>query len=181
MTKIPISPLNIYFCTMKASVNNQDFLIKEQGTKPFSFEVNGKAVELDAFLNRNGMLCFLYNNYSYQAELITYNENDKVAVIKLDNARYEVKLKDDTDLLLEQLGISNKSNKVQNIKAPMPGLVLSINVKEGDTVKKGDGLLVLEAMKMENLIKAQSEGTIKKIHIAKGTKVEKNQPMIEME
>lgn len=181
MTKIPISLLNIYFCIMKATVNNKEFLIKEHTSKPFSFEVNGKSVELDAYLNRNGMLCFLYNNHSYQAELISYNGNDKVAVIKLDNVRYEVKLKDDTDLLLEQLGISNKAQKAQSIKAPMPGLVLSINVKEGDTVKKGDGLLVLEAMKMENLIKALSEGTIKKIHIIKGAKVEKNQPMIEME
>jgi biotin carboxyl carrier protein len=181
MPKIQIASLNIYFCTVKATVNNTKFLIKEQITKPFSYEVNGKQVELDAYLNRNGMLCFLYNNHSYQAELISYNENDKVAVIKLNNARYEVKLKDDTDLLLEQLGISNKSHKVQNIKAPMPGLVLSVNVKEGDTVNKGDGLLILEAMKMENLIKAQSVGTIKKIHITKGAKVEKNQPMIEME
>lgn len=181
MPKIPIAYLNIYFCVMKATVNTNEFLIKERDSKPFSFDVNGKPVELDAYLNRNGMLCFLYNNRSYQAELISYNENDKVAVIKLNNARYEVKLKDDTDLLLEQLGISNKTQKVQSIKAPMPGLVLSVNVKEGDTVNKGDGLLILEAMKMENLIKAQSEGKVKKIHITKGAKVEKNQNMIEME
>lgn len=166
---------------MKASVNNKEFLIEERGNENFHFKVNGNPVELDAYMNRNGMLCFLYNNHSYQAELISYNESDKIAVIKLNNARYEVKLKDDTDLLLEKLGISAGSQKVQNIKAPMPGLVLAINVKEGDTVKKGDGLLVLEAMKMENLIKAQSDGKVKKIHIAKGTKVEKNQAMIEME
>jgi biotin carboxyl carrier protein len=175
---------------MKAIVNNKEFLIKEHQSKPFSFEVNarpdepfgrGKPVELDAYLNRNGMLCFLFNNHSYQAELISYNENDKIAVIKLNNNRYEVKLKNDTDLLLEQLGIGNKAQKVQSIKAPMPGLVLSINVKEGDSVSKGDGLLVLEAMKMENLIKAQSEGKVKKIFVSTGAKVEKNQPMIEME
>jgi biotin carboxyl carrier protein len=166
---------------MKAKVNNKEFLIKEHSNKPFSYDVNGKLVELDAYTNRNGMLCFLYNNRSYQAELISYNENDKIAVIKLNNERYEVKLKDDTDLLLEELGITGKTNKVQNIKAPMPGLVLSIKVKEGDTVNKGDGLLILEAMKMENLIKAQSEGKVKKVHVVQGAKVEKNQPLIEME
>ena len=166
---------------MKATVNNTEFLIKDHNTSPFSFDVNGKQVELDAYLNRNGMLCFLYNNHSYKAELISYNESDKVAVIKLNNARYEAKLKDDTDLLLEKLGITGQTQKVQSIKAPMPGLVLSINVKEGDPVKKGDGLLILEAMKMENLIKAQSDGIVKKIHIIKGAKVEKNQNMIEME
>lgn len=166
---------------MKAIVNNKEFLIEERGNENFHFQVNGKPVVLDAYTNRNGMLCFLYNNQSYQAELISYNESDKIAVIKLNNAHYEVKLKDDTDLLLEKLGISAGTQKVQHIKAPMPGLVLAINVKEGDAVKKGDGLLVLEAMKMENLIKAQSDGTVKKIHIAKGAKVEKNQAMIEME
>ncbi|HTB32615.1 MAG TPA: acetyl-CoA carboxylase biotin carboxyl carrier protein subunit [Bacteroidia bacterium] len=166
---------------MKANVNNKEFLIKEHASKPYNFEVNGKPVELDAYTNRNGMLCFLYNNHSYQAELISYNENDKIAVIKLNNTRYEVRLKDDTDLLLEELGITGKTTKIRNIKAPMPGLVLNIKVKEGDEVKKGDGLLVLEAMKMENLIKAQSDGKVKKIYITTGAKVEKNQPLIEME
>jgi biotin carboxyl carrier protein len=181
MPKIPITSVIIYICRMKATVNNKDFLIKERSSKPFSFEINGKPVELDAYLNRQGVLCFLYDNKSYNAELISYNENDKTAVIKLNNNRYEVKLKDDADLLLEELGISNKRQTVQLIKAPMPGLVLKINVKEGDTVNKGDGLLILEAMKMENLIKAQAPGIIKKIHAIQGAKVEKNQPLIEME
>ncbi len=121
---------------MKATVSNKDFLIKEHHSKPFSFEVNGKPVELDAYLNEHGVLCFLYNNKSYNAELISYNENDKIAVIKLNNNRYEVKLKDDTDLLLEQLGITGRSTKVQNIKAPMPGLVLRLLVKEGGPGEK---------------------------------------------
>jgi biotin carboxyl carrier protein len=166
---------------MKTIVQDKEFLIEEQDSKTFSFMVNGKPVELDAYMNRNGMLCFLYNNHSYQAELVSYNEGDKLAVIKLNNAQYEVKLKDDTDLLLEKLGMLGKVQKVQNVKAPMPGLVLSILVKEGDTVKKGDGLLILEAMKMENLIKAQADSKVKKIYIEKGAKVEKNQNMIEME
>jgi biotin carboxyl carrier protein len=165
----------------KATVNKKEFTIKEHLNQPYSFEVDGEQVELNAYLNNDGMLCFLYNNKSYTAELISYNESDKIAVIKLNNNSYEVKLKDDTELLLEQLGISGKSNKLQSIKAPMPGLVLKINVQEGDTVKKGDGLLVLEAMKMENLIKTLEEGKVKKVHVVKGDKVEKNQPLIEME
>lgn len=181
MTKILLASLNIYFCNMKATVNNKEFLIKSHGSENSKFEVNGKLIELNSYTNRNNILCFLYNNHSYQAELISYNENDKIAILKLNNIRYEVHLKDDTDMLLEKLGITGKSQKALPLKAPMPGLVLGINVKEGDMVKKGDALLVLEAMKMENLIKAQADGRIKKIHIAKGSKVEKNQDMIEME
>ena len=60
----------------------------------------------------------------------------------------------------------------------MPGLVLSVLVTEGDEVKKGDNLLVLEAMKMENMIKSPTDGIIKKIEIKQGNKVEKNELLI---
>ncbi len=181
MSKIPIAFLNIYFCPMNAKVNSREFLITQHPGKAYSFEVNGKPVELDAFSKHKGTLNILYKNRSYRAELVGYDESEKIATVKLNARQFEVALKDTADTLLEQLGITGKTLKVQNIKAPMPGLVLSINIKEGDMVKKGDGLLVLEAMKMENLIKSHSAGKIKKIHIAKGTKVEKNQPLIEME
>ena len=71
--------------------------------------------------------------------------------------------------------------KNNNVKAPMPGLVLRIIAQEGDTVKKGDALLVLEAMKMENVIKAEGEGTIKRIAVAPKQVVEKNTLLVEME
>ncbi len=61
----------------------------------------------------------------------------------------------------------------------MPGMVLNILVKEGDEVKKGDTLLILEAMKMENSLKATADGVIKKIVAVKGTAVEKNQILIQ--
>jgi biotin carboxyl carrier protein len=63
----------------------------------------------------------------------------------------------------------------------MPGLVLSINVKVGDTIQKGDTLMILEAMKMENVIKAPADAVVKKININKGQAVEKAQLLMEME
>ena len=61
----------------------------------------------------------------------------------------------------------------------MPGMVLNILVNEGDTIKKGDPLIVLEAMKMENILKSPTDGVIKKIPINKGVAVEKNQLLIQ--
>jgi biotin carboxyl carrier protein len=130
---------------------------------------------------RKNTLHILYNSRSYNVELLEYRQEDKIALINVNNSTYEVKLKDDTDALLEKLGIGQNTNKVQQVKAPMPGKVLDIKVKEGDTIKKGDGLLVLEAMKMENIIKAPGDAVIKKIHAIIGKAVEKNEVLIVME
>ena len=73
------------------------------------------------------------------------------------------------------------ANKVNNIKAPMPGLVLRISVAVGDVIKKGDPLLVLEAMKMENVIKAAGDGVVKKINATEKIAVEKGSILIEFE
>ena len=67
------------------------------------------------------------------------------------------------------------------IVAPMPGIILSIAVKEGDEVNAGDALLVLEAMKMENEIHAPQAGKIKKIHVSAGTEVQSGSELVELE
>ena len=81
---------------------------------------------------------------------------------------------------MHSLGMDNvASSKVNQIKAPMPGMVLNVLVNEGTEVKKGDVLLVLEAMKMENMLKSPTDGVIKKIAVQKGNAVEKNQLLIQ--
>ena len=166
---------------MKAILNNKDYTITEKPNQPLSMEVNGKQVGLDLFEPRKGSFQIIYNSHSYNAEFISYDEDDKLVTLKLNNKLYEIKIKDDTDELLEKLGIGSKSHKVQNIKAPMPGLVIEIKVKPGDSVNKGDALLVLEAMKMENIFKAPEAAIIKKIHAIKGNAVEKNEVLIDLQ
>ena len=122
----------------------------------------------------------LHNNQSFNIDLIKINEEEKTMVLKINSVKYNIQLKDKYDDLLHNLGLDNiATKKVNDIKAPMPGMVLNILVKEGDTVKKGDALLVLEAMKMENIIKSPTDGVIKKITANKGTAVEKNQLLIQ--
>ena len=72
----------------------------------------------------------------------------------------------------------SNNNKIKEIKAPMPGLVLDILVKEGTEIKKGDPVLILEAMKMENILKSPEDGSIKKIKVRKGKVVEKNDMLV---
>ena len=117
---------------------------------------------------------------SYNAEVVSFNAAEKTAEIKVNNNIYTVSAKDQYDVLLDKLGLSSlNSAKVSEVKAPMPGLVLKIMVAEGDAVKKGDNLFVLEAMKMENIIKSPADVVVKTVKIKPGDKVEKGQVLLQ--
>ena len=116
---------------------------------------------------------------SYNAEVVSFNASEKTAEIRVNNNLYTVTAKDQFDLLLDKLGLSNLTSvKISEIKAPMPGLVLKVLVAEGSEIKKGDNLFVLEAMKMENIIKAPADVIIKSVKIKPGDKVEKGQILL---
>lgn len=142
-------------------------------------KVNGETVDLDIAALSGNKMNVLHNNQSHHIEIVELNQIEKIATVKVNGNIYSLTIKDQFDQLLAQLGMDNlAANKVLQVKAPMPGLVLNVLVVEGDVVKKGDSLLVLEAMKMENMIKSPSDGTVKKIEIKQGDKVEKNQVLI---
>ena len=153
---------------MKAKVNNKYDFTLEENEKDF-----------DVIEIKDGIFHIIKNNRSYNVEVLKANKEEKTFIIRVNGNKYTVELKDKYDDLLKQLGIEiGSSAKVKEIKAPMPGLVVDVRVKEGDMVKQGDGLIVLQAMKMENIIKSPAEGSIKKVHIKKGDAIEKNQIMI---
>jgi biotin carboxyl carrier protein len=121
-----------------------------------------------------------HQNKNYKLEVVSVNFETKTFKLKLNNKTQEVKVKDKFDFLLEKLGMSNLSNlEIKEIKAPMPGLIHEIKVNVGDEVKKGDPILILEAMKMENILKSPGDGIVKSIKIEKGQSVEKNQILIQ--
>lgn len=141
--------------------------------------VNGNAVDIDTVVLNKDSVNILYNNKSYNVEVVELNTLEKLAVVKVNGNVYSLSIKDQFDQLLKQLGMDNlAASKILQVKAPMPGLVLSVLIKEGDAVKKGDNLLVLEAMKMENMIKSPTDGIVKKVEIKQSDKVEKNQLLI---
>lgn len=119
---------------------------------------------------------------SYQAELLELNPLKKEVTLKINGSTYQVKLQDKYDRLIQKMGLQVKAGQqLKDIKAPMPGLVLDILVEAGQAVSTGDPLVILEAMKMENVIKAPGDGVIKEVPVQKGAAVEKGQLLVGLE
>jgi acetyl/propionyl-CoA carboxylase alpha subunit len=116
----------------------------------------------------------------HTAQLVKVDIENKQITWRINHVKYTSTIKEPIDILLEKLGMNIAvSKKVNNLKAPMPGLIAKIVVQEGQEVKKGEPLLILEAMKMENVFKAADDVIIKSIKIKEREAVEKNQLLIE--
>ncbi|WP_025146343.1 acetyl-CoA carboxylase biotin carboxyl carrier protein subunit [Pedobacter jeongneungensis] len=162
----------------KVKVNDQ-FLFEIEN-KDSAFLVNGEPIQLDISTLGHNNTHVIYQNRSFNTELVEINKAEKTCKIKVNGNIYQISIEDQFDVLLKQLGLDNlTSSKVSEIKAPMPGLVLKVLVAENAEVKKGDNLLILEAMKMENILKSSTDGVIKKVLVKQGDKIEKNQILVQ--
>ncbi|TCD19812.1 acetyl-CoA carboxylase biotin carboxyl carrier protein subunit [Pedobacter psychrodurus] len=162
----------------KVKVNDQ-FLFEIEYNES-TLLVNGDPIQLDLSTLSNRGTHVLYQNKSFNTEIVELNKTDKTCKVKVNGNIYQISIEDQFDALLKQLGLDNlTANKVSEIKAPMPGLVLKVLVEENAQVKKGDNLLILEAMKMENILKSSTDGVVKKVLINQGDKVEKNQILVQ--
>lgn len=145
-------------------------------------ELNGENFEIDVKKINDKEYHIIKDSKTYTFEIVNADYANKSFSIKVNNTAYEFEGKDQFDLLLSKLGMDmTTSQKVKELKAPMPGLVLKTLVSSGDTVAKGDGLIVLEAMKMENVLKSPEDLVVKSIEVEIGKSVEKNQILIEFE
>ncbi len=148
-----------------------------------NFEISKESIEaLDVVETTPNNYHVLQDHTSIKASILNSDFNKKKYTIKVNNNTYKVGINDVLDQQIEALGFEiGGTKKVNDIKAPMPGLILEINVEEGQTVNEDDALLILEAMKMENVINSPREGVIKSISVNKGETVDKNALLIEFE
>lgn len=155
----------------------------------FNVEINGhKDIAVDQSMIDSAELLlpsgngfnFRYQGKNYHINFIN-NPQGKLVSIEHKGQVYHITIQDGLDQLIKEMGLDEISNVFSGeIHSPMPGLVVEILVKEGQKVEKGEDLVILEAMKMENIIKAEGAGVVDKIYISKLDKVEKSQILISL-
>jgi biotin carboxyl carrier protein len=158
---------------------DKSYLLKVDGDKIW---LNDSILETDIALVGKEEWSVLQNNKSYVVKVISFNAKEKTIELSVNQEIFHLKVENQLDLLLDQMGMGHTgSTKIDNVLAPMPGLVLKVLVASGQTIQKGEPLLILEAMKMENIIKAAGESVVKAVLVNNQDAVEKNQLLIEME
>lgn len=149
----------------------------------FSFETSKEDLEkLDVIETGKHQFHILQNNKSIKTEVLASDFLKKQYQVQVNSNVYSVSIQDELDQLISELGFEiGVTTQVNEIKAPMPGLILEINVSVGQEVAENDALLILEAMKMENVINSPRHGIIKSISVSQGETVDKNSLLIEFE
>lgn len=165
---------------IKAIVNGDlSFTVERKGAV---LTGNGQPVEWSDVTLSNGNHSIIMDGHSYMAQVIKIDRETKTVTVLIDQQEYEVLIEEPIDQLLAAMGMKDAlTRKVNDIKAPMPGLVLKVLVEPGQAIKKGEPVLVLEAMKMENVFKAVADAVVKEIRVTERTAVEKGEVLVILE
>ncbi|MFT4848622.1 MAG: biotin carboxyl carrier protein [Sediminicola sp.] len=148
----------------------------------YDFSISKDEAEKFDTLTSNSTAHVIINNQSRIVEIIKADFLNRDYTIKVNGNRYAIHIENELDGLISEMGLSLTDDvAVSEIEAPMPGLIIDVFVSEGQEVKKGDFLCVLEAMKMENTLLCTGDGIIKTVKISKGQTVDKGDMLIEFE
>lgn len=136
------------------------------------WSISGKGRVRELFFENN-------NNQHTKIYIERFDPESRSFVFRINGKKVSGTIEPHSDLLLNKIGKAGSAGtNVKEVKAPMPGLIRKIAFQLGDTVEKGDTLFILEAMKMENLIKAPRAGKVAEICVEVNAAVEKNQILL---
>lgn len=162
----------------EAGVNEQN--IKVEIDSDSSTFTSGETNGAFSFVSNNGRYFLRVGTKAHKIDNVSYEGSN--ITFSIDGSWHTVSVKDEQELLLDRLGFKTGTDVAEgSLKAPMPGKILDIIVKVGDSVSKGQPLVILEAMKMENELKSPIDGTVTSIDVETGQSLEKNTPILEIE
>lgn len=156
---------------LELSKISDDGLAGEVGREAYNWDVSEISPNSWSVIDEKGN--------SFSIVLDEHSPDSKKYTFKIAGQAIEVTEQSEFDLLLKELGMSSGgTKKLKEIKAPMPGLVLNVLVSEGQEVSEGDVIVILEAMKMENVIKSSTGARVKSIRVNKGDTIDKGGVMV---
>lgn len=160
---------------------DNSYLVKVGEDFEFKFSQD-RISSLDLIKTGKTTFHLLQEGQSYHIEIVEADFNKGTYTIMVNGSEYGTSIHTPLDDLILKMGFAiNGAKSIDSVSAPMPGLILDILVEEGQEVKEDDQLLILEAMKMENIIISPRSGTIKKIAVKQGETVDKKQLLIAFE
>ena len=159
-----------------------------------SLQVDGKELDFDFKPLHDRSFSLILGGRSYvvehvaKGESVSFHSSDpdsllgKAVVVSIRGKEFTVLIDDTRSMLLKKFSTkASVGSGAHVVRAPMPGLISRVAIQVGEEVTDGQGLLVLEAMKMENEIRATGRARVKAIHAEKGKVVEKGEPLITLE
>ncbi len=159
------------------TINNKTYLIEINDDKRVIVDGVEYAVDFES-VSGQPVYSLLLDGRSYEAYVYEDEESDAWQVL-LSGDLYSVQVEDEREkrLRAQAGGVAAASGEL-NLKAPMPGLIVEVAVTEGQAVKKGDILVILESMKMQNELKSPMEGTVTRVRVKAGESVEHHQVLL---
>lgn len=164
------------------NIDGKEFDIElEYRSEKYFAVINGKKVEIASYRLGENRSLLLIDDHAHEVD-VRSNGYDNRKVVFMKGMEIPARIENyNLAQLRKTAGMSSESDVAKHLKAAMPGMVIEVKIKPGDKVTKGQPLLVLEAMKMENIIKAQWEATVKAVHVSGGQSVEKGDKLLEFE
>ena len=130
----------------------------------------------------NRFFTLAFNGQTFSGEILEDKTESNFLKLKINHRVFEIRKKGPLDELISAMGLDiPKVKKLKELQAPMPGRIVNIAVAVGQSLEPGDEILSLEAMKMENVLKAEGVGIVKGINIKNNDVVEKGAVLIEFE
>ena len=167
---------------IKSKVNSNSYDIELDVKSKYKGTIDNLDFEFAISSVNKDNYSIIKNGIEYDIDILDTNSQDKSIQLLINGKSFNIVLEDEFDAIVKKLGFKNKPKTTEKqVKAHMPGLIVNIHVEIGDVVFKGQKLLTLEAMKMENVIKAPEDIKIKKVNVKKGNAVEKNDVLFELD
>ncbi len=161
--------MSTYVALLDGGRREETIEISMEAPGIYRVELGGKVHQVDAFRHDYGTISLLVDTQSYSVQLDQGRTNVKVHI---RDSTYPLEILDERRLRMRRAAGRFTVQGKQTLVAPMPGKVVKVLAKLGDEVKEGQGIVVIEAMKMENEMKSPKDGKVVELHVVEGQAVE---------